>query len=213
MRVLVRLSRYLSSLTLFSQYNTQSSMYSSVMPSWLMYNTNLIIFLLPSGHRRYSLAGLITPVSLITSMYALINSVDRFFIPLYAIMFHYNEIIIGAIATQITSLAIFYLTVYSDADQRKHQSSASLAFERGFHRFPAQMASNAENVSLWWRNHAMWTVNRLVLSIAFGIICAWSHETYRGYPLTSHIYVIYWWRCYQNRHVIVWHPHINEFIS
>ena len=34
----------------------------------------------------------------------------------------------GAIASQITSLTIVYLTVYSDADQRKHQSSASLAF-------------------------------------------------------------------------------------
>ena len=34
----------------------------------------------------------------------------------------------GAIASQITSLTIVYSTVYSDADQRKHQSSASLAF-------------------------------------------------------------------------------------
>ena len=42
----------------------------------------------------------------------------------------------GAMASQITSLMIFYLTVYSDADQRKHQSSASLAFVRGIHRLP-----------------------------------------------------------------------------
>ena len=34
----------------------------------------------------------------------------------------------GAIASQITSLTIVYSTVYSGADQRKHQSSASLAF-------------------------------------------------------------------------------------
>ena len=40
----------------------------------------------------------------------------------------------GTIATQITSLTIVYSTVYSDADQRKHQSSASLAFVRGIHR-------------------------------------------------------------------------------
>ena len=40
----------------------------------------------------------------------------------------------GAIASQITSLTIVYSTVYSDADQRKHQSSASLAFVRGIHR-------------------------------------------------------------------------------
>ena len=42
----------------------------------------------------------------------------------------------GAIASQITSLTIVYSTVYSDADQRKHQSSASLAFVRGIHRGP-----------------------------------------------------------------------------
>ena len=42
----------------------------------------------------------------------------------------------GGIASQITSLTIVYSIVYSDADQRKHQSSASLAFVRGIHRVP-----------------------------------------------------------------------------
>ena len=42
----------------------------------------------------------------------------------------------GAIASQITSLTIVYSTVYSDADQIKHQSSASLAFVRGIHQGP-----------------------------------------------------------------------------
>ena len=51
-------------------------------------------------------------------------------------MNHYGDVIMGAIASQITSLAIVYSTVYSDADQRKHQSSASLAFVRGIHRGP-----------------------------------------------------------------------------
>ena len=42
----------------------------------------------------------------------------------------------GAIASQITSLTIVYPIVYSGADQRKHESSASLAFVRGIHRVP-----------------------------------------------------------------------------
>ena len=42
----------------------------------------------------------------------------------------------GAIASQITSLTIVYLTVYSGADQSKQQSSASLAFVWGIHRGP-----------------------------------------------------------------------------
>ena len=41
----------------------------------------------------------------------------------------------GAVASQITSLTIVYSNVSSDADQMKHQSSASLAFVRGIHRW------------------------------------------------------------------------------
>ena len=49
---------------------------------------------------------------------------------------HYDDAIMGAIASQITSLTIVYSTVYLDADQRKHQSSAALAFVRGTHWGP-----------------------------------------------------------------------------
>ena len=49
---------------------------------------------------------------------------------------HYCDVIIGAMASQITSLTSVCSTVYSDADQRKHQSSASLAFVREIHRWP-----------------------------------------------------------------------------
>ena len=42
----------------------------------------------------------------------------------------------GTIASQITSLTIVYSTVYSGADQSKHQSSASLAFVWRIHRGP-----------------------------------------------------------------------------
>ena len=51
-------------------------------------------------------------------------------------MNHYGDVIMGEIASQIASLAIVYSTVYSEADQRKHQSIASLAFVRGIHRSP-----------------------------------------------------------------------------
>ena len=44
--------------------------------------------------------------------------------------------IMDAMASQISSLTIVYSTVYSGADQRKYQSSASLAFVRGIHRWP-----------------------------------------------------------------------------
>ena len=70
---------------------------------------------------------------------------------------HYSDVIMGAIASQITSLTIVYSTVYAGTDQRKHLSSASLAVgvgnSPGTGEFSAQMASNAENVSIWWRHH------------------------------------------------------------
>ena len=72
---------------------------------------------------------------------------------------HYDDIIMGMKASQITSLTIIYSVIYSGADQRKHQSSASLALCVGNSpvtgEFPTQMASNTENVSIWWRHHAM----------------------------------------------------------
>ena len=49
---------------------------------------------------------------------------------------HYNDVTMTATASLITRLKIDYSTVYSSADQRKHQSSASLAFVRGIHRGP-----------------------------------------------------------------------------
>ena len=49
---------------------------------------------------------------------------------------HYRDVIMGTIASQITSLTIVCSTAYSDTDQRQHQSSASLAFVRGIHMGP-----------------------------------------------------------------------------
>ena len=66
----------------------------------------------------------------------------------------------GAMAFQITVVSIVSSTVCSGADQRKHQSSAPLAFET--------RASNAENVSIWWRHHATKYVHGLLVS--YGIL-------------------------------------------
>ena len=49
-------------------------------------------------------------------------------------LWHYIDVVMSAMASQITSLSIVYSTVYSN--QRKHQSSASLAFVRVIHQSP-----------------------------------------------------------------------------
>ena len=70
---------------------------------------------------------------------------------------HYNDLIMSAMVFHITSLTIIYSTVYSGADQRRHQSSASLAFVRGSHRWPVNSPYKGpvtrKKVSIWCRHH------------------------------------------------------------
>ena len=62
----------------------------------------------------------------------------------------------STMASQITGVSIVYSTGCSVADQRKHHSSASLAFVREIHQWiPRTKAGNAENVSIWWLHHAL----------------------------------------------------------
>ena len=65
------------------------------------------------------------------------------------IWLHYNDAIMGTIASQITSLTIVYSTVYSDADKRKYQSSASLGFVRGIHRGTVNSPSPVNSPHKW----------------------------------------------------------------
>ena len=64
--------------------------------------------------------------------------------------FHYCDVIMGAMASQFTSLKIVHSTFCSEADQR-NKSSAPLMFVRGIHRWP-QRDGNAKNISIWWRH-------------------------------------------------------------
>ena len=49
---------------------------------------------------------------------------------------HYDDVILSVMASRIISVSIVYSTVCPRADQRKHQSFASLAFVRGIHQWP-----------------------------------------------------------------------------
>ena len=107
---------------------------------------------------------------------------------------HYDDIIMSAVASQITSLTIVYSTVYSGADQGKHQSSAWLAFvrviHRGLHRGPAQTASDADNVSIWWRHNdfIMWDVFR---THALNNVCFWHQNLHIYIYVYIPVYIIH----------------------
>ena len=67
----------------------------------------------------------------------------------------------GAIASQITSLTIVYSTVYwgrSNKTSKLRVTSLCVGNSPGTGEFPAQMASNAENFSIWWRHHVSWGI-------------------------------------------------------
>ena len=70
---------------------------------------------------------------------------------------HYGDVIMAAMASQITSLTIICSNVYSGADQREHQKLRVTGLCAGNSpmtgEFPAQRASKSENVSIWWRHH------------------------------------------------------------
>ena len=88
---------------------------------------------------------------------------------------HFNDVIMSAMASQITSLTIVYSTVYS----RRRPKKASKLRVTGLcvgnspvtGEFPAQRASNAENVSIWWRHHGM--TERFVVVIKLPFIFQW----------------------------------------
>ena len=72
---------------------------------------------------------------------------------------HHDDVIIGAMASQTTSFTTVYPTAYSNSDQRKHQkfrvTGLCAGNLPGTGEFPAQMASNAGNVSIWWRHRGL----------------------------------------------------------
>ena len=71
---------------------------------------------------------------------------------------HYNDVIMGAIASKITSLTSVEL---NGLFRRRAKKTSKLRVtglcagnSPGTGEFPAQRASNAENVFIWWRHHA-----------------------------------------------------------
>ena len=82
---------------------------------------------------------------------------------------HYGDVRMGAKASQITSLTIVYSTVYSDADQSKHQSSASLAFVRGIHRGPVNSPHK------WPVTRKMFPFDDVIMCYSV-LMCIWSIE-------------------------------------
>ena len=93
------------------------------------------------------------------------------FTSLFAFLFprflHYIDVIMTTMASQITSLTVVYSTVIQT--QIKENIKAPRHWPlygefTGTGEFPAQMASNAENVSIWWRHHVYMLISASLFS-------------------------------------------------
>ena len=114
---------------------------------------------------------------------------------------HYNDVIMSAMTSHITSLMIVCSTVYSDRDQRKHQSSALLAFVREIH--------------LWSLNSPQkGPVTRRKFPFDDVIMVTAAHTE----PSTYHSYLCYcssWWSfitCFYHLMLRTYQIYINTYI-
>ena len=124
----------------------------------------------------------------------------------------------GVIASQITSLAIVYSTIYSGADQRKHQSSASpasLAFVRGIHRGPVNSPHKwpvtrkmfpFDDVIMGRLFCKHWIMNYIIIN---GSLAVRPCETPRAVPATWHMTTVtgakvsLHWKAESSNHAVV----------
>ena len=99
----------------------------------------------------------------------------------WVLVCHYSDVIMGTMASQITSLMNVYSTVYSDADQRKYQSSASLAFVRAIHQWPVNSPHKGPVTMKMFPFDDVIMVKSLLLSLTYVSFKPHLQET----PLTS----------------------------
>ena len=102
--------------------------------------------------------------------------------------FHYSDVIMSAMVSQITGVSIDCLINYSGADQRKYKSSASLAFVRGIHQWPVNFPHSGP-------------VTRKMISFDDVIMCllcktsdcdSWRRTQNIEWYMTSHEWQYFW---------------------
>ena len=116
---------------------------------------------------------------------------------------HYNDVIMSAVVSQITSISTVCSTVSSDADQRKHQSSASLAFVWRIHRWPV---NSPHKRPVMWK---IFPFDEIIMMVLFFALIHW----YKFQQIYQHTYS----HCrghfhlqYPNLHILLNPDHFNN---
>ena len=101
-------------------------------------------------------------------------------------LYHYNGVIMGILASQITSLKIVYSIVYSGGtDQRKHHSFASLVFVPGIHRWPVNSPHK------WQVTLKKFPLDDIIMCCLLGFTCS-AFDLKKRKIMRHRIYLIRW---------------------
>ena len=97
---------------------------------------------------------------------------------------HYSDVMVDTMASQITSLTIVYSMVHSSHRSKKTSKLCVTGLCEGNSpvtgEFLAQRASNAENVSIWWRLHELWNF----------VTCGRARDSPTVWPLCAFFFMI-----------------------
>ena len=112
---------------------------------------------------------------------------------------HYSDVIMSTMASQITGVSIVCTAVVSGADQRKHQSSAPVAFVRGIHRWPVNSSHKVLQRGIFF--HLM--TSSLVIAVLHPIFI-YTVPCYNGTWMCRES--TWWlWRCWYPKSPFGWH--------
>ena len=117
-------------LWLFQQTGTEIKVQFHEIP-WSVLLLSLAFLMKPTSNSADSNGGW-----QICRLYCLSSAIEVGLTFYWAASKHYIDVIVSTMASQITNVSIVYSTVCTGTGQRKYQSSASLAFIRGIHRWP-----------------------------------------------------------------------------
>ena len=102
----------------------------------------------------------------------------------YDLINHASDVIMSTMASQITDISMLCSSVCSGAYQRTHQSSASLAFERGIQRWPVISPHK------WRVTRKMFLLDDVIMRGA-GDVILWNIDKIGGYQITTKQKYIY----------------------
>ena len=112
---------------------------------------------------------------------------------------HSNDVIEGTMVSLVTSLTTVCSTVYSGADQRQHQTSASLAFVWGNHRWPVNSPHK------WPVTRKMFQFDDVITKNWSHCLCAMNNSMVSSQPLLDYL----WW--FLLRGFTYWIACLNSF--